>query len=76
MIKVPQLTDEEIQTLQVDALLRLLGIISQRMSELNAEFISANWNYYEAKKILDEKKIEKNTLVETARMLKAMLCNA
>ncbi len=76
MIKVPQLTDEEVQTLQVDAMLRLLGIISQRLTELNAEFISASRNYYEAKKNLDEKKIEKNTLVEMGRMLKAMLSNA
>lgn len=67
MIKVPQLTDEEVQTLQVDAVLRILGLITRRMTELNAEIISATNRYYQAKMDLEILKSELKTLNDTGR---------
>lgn len=76
MIKVPQLTDEEVQTLQVDAILRILGLITQRMSELRAELISANNRYYEAKRDLENLKNELKNLVELSRTYKVIAQSA
>lgn len=73
---IASLTDEEIQTLQVEQALRILGQIDQAFTALNAELFEANAAFYEAKKRLDSLKYIKTTLVERARNLKAIIQHA
>lgn len=73
---IASLTPEEIQTLQVDQAMRIMGMIDQALCELNKEMYKANAEYYEAKRRLDDLKNTKSLLVERARNLKAIVQNA
>ncbi len=71
--EVTTLTPEQIQTLQADEALRIMGMIDFALAELNKELISANDRYFEAKRHLDNLKNTKSTLVERARVLKTLV---
>ncbi len=73
---ITALTAEEIQTLQVDKALRIMGLIDQALAELNKEMYLANANFYEAKRELEDLKNTKSLLVERARNLKEIAKNA
>lgn len=74
-MNIEALTDEQIQSLQVDQALRIMGMIDQALCELNKELYTANAAYYEAKRNLDDLKNTKSLLVERARNLKAIVQN-
>lgn len=76
MFDVEALTSEEIQTLQVDKALRIMGMIDQALTELNKAMYEANAEYYEAKRKLDDLKNTKSLLVERARNLKEIVKNS
>ena len=76
MFDVEALTSEEIQTLQVDKALRVMGMIDQALTELNRAMYEANAEYYEAKRKLDDLKNTKSLLIERARNLKSIVGNA
>ena len=73
---IAALSAEEIQSLQVDQALRIMGLIDQALAELNKEMYLANAEYYEAKRKLDDLKNTKSLLVERARNLKAIVSGA
>ncbi len=73
---VTSLTIEEIETLQVEQALRIMGMIDCALAELNKEMFTANAEYYEAKRKLDDLKNTKGLLVERARNLKAIVNSA
>lgn len=76
MIKVEALTTEQIQTMQVDEMLRTLGLIERAVTQANCEIITATEQYYEAKRNLENIKNIKNSLVERARIIKTIVSNA
>ena len=73
---IASLSPEEIQSLQVDQALRIMGMIDQALAELNKEMYQANAEYYESKRKLDDLKNTKSLLVERARNLKAIAGNS
>ena len=75
-LSIASLTSEEIQTLQTEAALRIMGQIDVALCELNKEMYIANAEYYEAKRNLDDMKNTKALLVERARNLKAIVSNS
>jgi len=70
MIKT--LTDEEIQTLQVDAALRLLGGYSNQLVLVNQRLVNAMKDVLIAKCRLQELQSTKETLIEMIRAVKAI----
>jgi len=76
MDRIRPLSEEEIQTLQVDAVLRLLGEIDRALTGLNFEIAEALNNYLTAKIELEKLKAEKEILIERARVLKTICQNA
>jgi uncharacterized protein YhaN len=66
------LTPEEIQTLQVDAALRLIGEYTVHLSRLNIQIGQAIMNLGNAKMQLDQLKNDKQTLIEMLRSLKVI----
>ena len=71
-MNIKTLTDEEIQTLQVDASLRLLGEYSKQLVELNTEMIVAMKEVLIAKCKLQELTQTKETLIEMMRAVKTI----
>ena len=72
MDNIPTLTTEQIQTLQVDATLRLLGEYSRYIVQLNQEICEAIVEAGQAKIKLDCLKNQKSTLLNTIRALKVV----
>ena len=73
---IASLSNEEIQQLQVDKALHIMGMIDQALAELNKEMYIANAEYYDAKRKLDDLKNTKSLLVERARNLKEIVKNS
>lgn len=73
---ITSLSHEEVEQLQVDQALRIMGLIDRALTELNKEMYQANAEYYEAKRKLDDLKNTKSLLVERARNLKAIAGNS
>lgn len=73
-MKIPKLTQEEIQTLQVDAALRLLGEYNTILSDLNNQISQAIIAKGKADIKLQTLKNDKSSVVEMSRNLKVM-CN-
>jgi len=75
MVPVKALTDEEIAVLegQEDRIMKMLAQIDRFMVTNGEELIEAEKVYCEAKMTLDIKKHVRQTLVERARNLKALL---
>jgi hypothetical protein len=71
-MEIRKLTPEEIQTLQVDAALRLLGEYSNQLAEVNARICEAMKKVLSDKIALQELQSTKETLVEMMRALKTI----
>lgn len=71
-MEIKTLTPEEIQTLQVDQALRLIGEYTVILSRLNREIGEAIIQLGQAKTKLDQFKNDKSTLVELLRSLKVI----
>lgn len=70
---IKPLTNEEIQTLQVDAALRKLGEIDQALVEVNVEYANALSDFNDTRVRLELVKAKKEILIERARNLKAFI---
>lgn len=74
-MKIEKLTKEEIQTLQVDAALRLLGTYTNQLADLNGEIGQAIIERGKADIKLQQLRNDKNTIVEMCRNLKVISNN-
>jgi len=75
LYKIPVLTREEIQTLQADAAMRVMGELTLAITEINQEFgfaISALGN---ARVKVEKLKADKQTVIELMRALKVLVQN-
>lgn len=75
-MEIKTLTHEEIQTLQVDAALRLIGEYTTQLVSLSNEIGQAIMELGKAKYKLDGLKNDKQTLVEMMRSLKVIVTNS
>lgn len=71
-MEIKKLTSEEIQTLQNDAALRLIGEYSNLLADVNQSISQAIIKLGNAKIELDCLKNDKQTLVEMIRALKVI----
>jgi hypothetical protein len=74
-VDIPKLTKEEIQTLQVDAALRLMGELTTTLTELNADLGFAISELGNARVKVEKLKADKQTCVEILRALKVIVSN-
>jgi hypothetical protein len=72
---IPKLTKEEIQTLQVDAALRLMGDLTTMLTELNCDLGFAISELGKARVAVEKLKADKSTVVEILRALKVIVHN-
>lgn len=72
-MKIKTLTHEEIQTLQKDAALRLIGEHTKTLSQINHNISQALLAVGKARIDLERHKNDKQTLVEMIRALKTMV---
>lgn len=72
MGRVKALTTEEIQSLQVDAALRLMGENTRAMAEISAELGQALIELGQAKLKVDTLKEDKRTIIEINKALGAI----
>ena len=72
MREIKKLTTEEIETLQVDAALRLLGEHSNQLAGLNEEICNAMKEVLTAKMKLQELQSTKEIIIEMMRAEKAI----
>jgi len=70
------LTPQEIQTLQVDAALRLVGEYSSQLPLINTQISEAIVQKYQAESNLQKLKNNKKTMIEMLRALKVIVNNA
>jgi len=73
MTEFKTLTPEEIETLQVDAALRLIGEYTVILSKMNMQIGQAIGKVGQAKLELDQLKNDKQTLIEMLRGLKVLV---
>jgi hypothetical protein len=71
-MQIKTLTPEEIQTLQVDSALRLIGEYTVILSNLNQEIGQAIIDVGQAQIKLQQLKNDKQTLIEMLRSLKVI----
>lgn len=70
--KIVTLTPEEIQSLQGDAALRLMGENTRTLTEINAELGQALIEWGQAKLKVDTLREEKRTIIEINKALGAI----
>lgn len=75
-MEIKTLTSEEIQTLQVDAALRLIGEYSTHLYSINKSIRDAIVQVGHAKIELDSLRNDKQTLIEMIRALKVVVQNS
>lgn len=71
-IEFKTLSNEEIETLQVDSALRLIGQYTVVLTELNKQIREATLQLGKAKTTLDFLKNDKATIIELIRALKVI----
>ena len=74
-MEIPKLTIEEIQTLQVDAAMRLIATNSNLLVELNNEMFTALNELGQARIKVEVLKEKKSTIIEQNRALKVVIQN-
>jgi len=74
--KIPKLTKTEIQSLQVDAVLRQMGELTDVLIDINAELGFAISKLGKARVEVEKLKSDKQTVVELMRALKVMVQSA
>ncbi len=75
-LKIPTLSHEQIQSLQTDAALRLIGSHTVLLTKLNTEIGQAILAKGKADITLQRLKNDKSTIIENMRALKVMVANA
>ena len=75
-MKIQKLTKEEVQTLQVDAALRLLGTYTNQLADLNNNIGGAIIERGKADIKLQQYRNDKSTIIEMCRNLKVITQNA
>lgn len=75
-MKITRLTNEEIQTLQVDAALRLIGELTNSLADLNQETGEAIVAKGKAEIVLAGLRNDKQTIIEMLRSLKVIASSA
>lgn len=75
-MKIPRLSKEEIQTLQVDAALRLIGELTNGLADLNQDIGEALIEKGKAETKLAGLRNDKQTIIEMLRSLKVIASNA
>ncbi|MDD3947405.1 MAG: hypothetical protein PHI19_06160 [Clostridia bacterium] len=71
-IEFPVLTPEQINTLQVDAAIRLIGEYTVILTRINKQVRDQMLQFGQAKMKLDELKNDKQTLIELMRAVKVI----
>jgi len=71
-IEIPTLTPEQIESLQVDAAIRLIGEYSVILTRIGKQIRRAMLEAGEAKMKLDQLKADKQTLIELMRAIKVI----
>jgi hypothetical protein len=71
--KIPKLTRNEIETLQVDAAMRTMGNLSNSLVEINQELGLAISDLGQARVKVEKLKADKQTVVELMRALKVLV---
>jgi hypothetical protein len=74
-MEIPELTLEEIQELNVHAAQRKLLEITRLLTQLNGEMFVSAQELGNARVRVEQQKNTKNTLIEIARALKAVIQN-
>ena len=74
-MEIQKLTIEEIQTLQVDAAMRLIATNSNLLVELNNEMFTALNELGQARIKVEVLKEKKSTIIEQNRALKVVIQN-
>lgn len=72
---IPKLTKEEIQSLQIDAALRLIGELTSTLVDLNADLGFAISELGNARVKVEKLKADKSTVTELLRALKVIVSN-
>lgn len=75
MEEIQRLTIEEIQTLQVDAAMRIIATNSNLLVELNNEMFTALNELGQARIKVEVLKEKKSTIIEQNRALKSVISN-
>lgn len=73
---IPKLTKEEIQTLQVEAALRMTGFLTSTLTDINSELGFAISELGNARVRVEKLKADKQTAVELLRALKTIIQTA
>jgi hypothetical protein len=71
--EIPKLTREEIETLQVDAGMRLIGQLTNVLTDINSELGFAISELGNARVKVEKFKADKQTVVELMRALKVLV---
>jgi len=74
-MEIQQLTIEEIQSLQVDAAMRIIAINSNLLVEVNNEMFTALNGLGQARIKVEVLKEKKSTIIEQNRALKTVISN-
>jgi len=75
MEKIQRLSIEEIQTLQVDAAMRIIAANSNLLIEVNGEMFTALNELGQARIKVEVLKEKKSTIIEQNRALKTVISN-
>lgn len=70
---IPKLKPKEIETLQVDAALRMIGTLASIMVDINTELGCAIGELGQARVKVEKLKADKQTVVELNRALKVIV---
>ena len=73
---IPRLTKEEIQSIQVDSAMRLLGELTNTITDINCELGLAISVLGNARVNVEKLKADKQTVVELMRALKVIVQGA
>lgn len=71
--KIPKLSNREIETLQVDAAIRMMGKLSNTLVDINRELRLATSDLGQARVKVEQLKADKNTAIELMRAIKVMI---
>ena len=71
--KIPKLTNKEIETLQVDAAIRMIGKLANTLVDINRELRFAISDLGQARVKVEQLRADKSTVIELMRAIKVMV---
>ncbi len=71
--KIPKLTNKQIETLQVDAAIRMMGKLANTTVDINRELGLAISDLGQARVKVEQLKADKQTAIELMRAIKVMV---